>query len=423
MENYKDINRKAYDLTAAEYNQRTDQYRESQKKILKPFVDELRKEFGEAPLHVIDVGCAVGLNLNVLDWYGLKTSGIDISPNMIYYASQRSPNSRLYTGALDDTSIDDLVHGVVMDAVIHLFPKRDVPELLSNVKTIMYPGAIGTVTTTYSEISKEGFFEKADYSTGVKRFRKYWCPEELIETLEEAGFELLDIKRETNYEKDWIRIIFKKPETRALENVVYICGVHATGKSTIINTLREREPFIVHPRSGHSTSNDFLERLRYRIKIYQRDALEQLELVKENPNKIVLGDRSVLDGLAYVDAFLQLGWIDEFGHTELFNLYRELFPRSLQPRYCIYVAPDLEWTIARMHERWKSEGVRWKDDDPHLLPTAHETFKKLYSDPQVPEITIETLIQTNHEARIKHIIGWLKKFEHFNLKLLEGTLP
>ncbi|MFH1134250.1 MAG: methyltransferase domain-containing protein [Nanoarchaeota archaeon] len=410
---YLSVNEQTYDKLAQEYDQRAGQYGETQKAILRPLVSRLHHEFGLGPRSVLDIGCGVGLNLATMDFFGFKTTGLDLSEEMTRYAEKRSPRSRLIVGALGDAVVDGRYHGVILDAVIHCFPKDEALRILEFVKGYMYPGTVGTISTSYSAESREGFFGKEDYPGSEPRFRKYWTPEELEEALRQSGFDILDAKRESNYGKDWFRVFFQNPATDALDHVLYICGPHATGKSTLTNALAAREPFVLHPRSGHSTSDDFLERLKYRIHIYQKDALDQIVLSSEGTERIILGDRAIFDGLAYVDTFSDLGWIDEDGHRQCYELFDEFFPASLMPKNIVHVNPPLDWNMQRMHERWASEGVRWKEDDPRLLPAAMKRFTERYGslNADYPTIQVLDLRTTDRDERVSRVLDWTRQLD------------
>jgi len=195
-----------------------------------------------------------------------------------------------------------------------------------------------------------------------------------------------------------------------LERTVYICGVHSTGKSTIIEDLSQLPHFVIHPRSGHSRSNDYMEKLRYRIRIYHTDVLEQIEYERANPGKIILGDRAIYDGMAYINTFLRLGWIDDVGRGECVELFKSLFNQDLLPKNLVFVNPSLEWNIERLHERWNYEEKRWKEDDSDFIPLAHICFREKYSKIKgVRYINYLELKETDRKKRVDLILEFIRE--------------
>ncbi|MBI2110465.1 class I SAM-dependent methyltransferase [Candidatus Woesearchaeota archaeon] len=136
--------------------------------------------------------------------------GIDIAEGMIEYARKNAPKAS-FEEADFFTYSNGLFHGIVMDAFLHLFPKEDIPIVLSKAKSLLVPRGYGLVCTTKNEESTEGYFEKEDYHGKVKRFRKFWTEQELIETLEQNGLRIIDLY--TDYEKAfnklWMNALFQ----------------------------------------------------------------------------------------------------------------------------------------------------------------------------------------------------------------------
>jgi hypothetical protein len=130
---------------------------------------------------------------------------------MISYARYNVPQAKFREACFLESKFSRIYHGVIMSAFIHLFPKEDVGIVLNKVKSILIPGGYGLVSTTYSEHSVEGYYRKNDYNNKVKRFRKFWRRDELIETIQNHG--LLIVGDYYNYSsfdnKTWINILFK----------------------------------------------------------------------------------------------------------------------------------------------------------------------------------------------------------------------
>lgn len=210
MNNYLATNKAAFDALAPQYDARWRKYLGHQEKVLKPFEDLLREQF-HGQVKVLDIGCGVGLDSYILVQHGFEVHAIDFSEKSVAYAKRNVLAAKVRAGDFLSEKFEEKFHGVVLDAFLHLFPKKDVHLVFDKVKSVLAPRGVGLICTTQSHESKEGYFEKADYAGRVKRFRKFWTQHELIETLEGAGFKILKIYLSENkpFNKTWFNVIFK----------------------------------------------------------------------------------------------------------------------------------------------------------------------------------------------------------------------
>ncbi|MBI2110466.1 hypothetical protein HYT51_01675 [Candidatus Woesearchaeota archaeon] len=58
MRDYIEVNKRAFNRLAHEYNERWRKYLGHQEKVLRPFEKKLKQRF-EAPIRVLDIGCGV----------------------------------------------------------------------------------------------------------------------------------------------------------------------------------------------------------------------------------------------------------------------------------------------------------------------------------------------------------------------------
>ncbi len=210
MKDYVKTNKEAFESLASQYNERWRLYLEHQEQVLKPLIERLQTAF-DGKIKVLDVGCGVGLDLFLLDQYGFQVYGLDISSRMGGPARKNVPRAEVFEADFQNEPITGQYHGIVMDAFLHLFPKRDVPEILSKAKTLLMSGGYGLICTTKNETSKEGYFEKDDYIGSVKRFRTFWNEEELREILEQNDLDVVDFYTDTekHFDKVWMNVIFQ----------------------------------------------------------------------------------------------------------------------------------------------------------------------------------------------------------------------
>ena len=90
---YSLINKNTYEILADEYESRVDCLLPVTEDAITYFASHL-KPSGE----VLDVGCAVGVAVSVLNKKGFKVSGIEISPSMAEYAKKRNPDTNIIIG-------------------------------------------------------------------------------------------------------------------------------------------------------------------------------------------------------------------------------------------------------------------------------------------------------------------------------------
>ena len=102
--------------------------------------------------------------------------------------------------------------GIFAKAFIHLFPKEDAIIVLKKIFNMLEEKGIAFIATTVHERSEEGFFEKSDYNKKLKRFRKRWTEEELLEEIKKAGFTIKDkdYHIEPDKKKKWINLVVVK---------------------------------------------------------------------------------------------------------------------------------------------------------------------------------------------------------------------
>ncbi len=210
MDDHIAFNKAAYDTLAPQYDVRRRFQERQQEEVLQPLEQRLRDQFGKGAM-VLEVGCGVGLNLSILERHGFQVSGVDISPQMVAYAKRNVVNAPIVEADFTNGYQPGKYHGLVMSAFLHLFPEQEVPAILEKAKNAILPGGYGLISTTKSEESKEGIFEKGDYFGKVWRFRKFWTEEELQRVVEHQGLSITDYyeKVDRQFGKVWMNFIFQ----------------------------------------------------------------------------------------------------------------------------------------------------------------------------------------------------------------------
>lgn len=200
---YSAINKITYDDLAKEYEERVNSLTAVTKRGINYFAKYVNPNGS-----VLDIGCAVGLAISVLKEKGFKVSGIEISPKMVKFAKKRNPGTDIITGDFLETEYNKKFDAVLAYAFIHLFPKAKIPEIFNKIKSVLSPGGVVLISSTESSVSKEGWEIKTDFNKKRKRFRKFWTEKELTNTIKEAGFKKLALKKfKDPFGKVWMDFI------------------------------------------------------------------------------------------------------------------------------------------------------------------------------------------------------------------------
>ncbi len=198
--------KKTYDALAEEYEARVEE--------LRPVTEDLMSYFSSYVKpggKVLDIGCGIGLVIDVLNRKGFKASGIEISSRMANYARERNPDTDILVGDFISTRFNKKFDGVVAFAFIHLFPKEQILKILHKISLVLSPGGVALISSTESPESKEGWYAKEDFNKKEKRFRKFWTETELRKSIQKAGFKVLDLKKFNDpFGKIWMDFFVQK---------------------------------------------------------------------------------------------------------------------------------------------------------------------------------------------------------------------
>jgi 2-polyprenyl-3-methyl-5-hydroxy-6-metoxy-1,4-benzoquinol methylase len=211
MKNYIKVNKEAYDTLAEEYKQKMKEYIISDRTIIVPFVDYLKTHFDK--VKVLELGPGSGLNLTYFEEEGFDTTAIDISGEILKISQEIAPKTKyIFADFLVFDFGKTKFQGVFAKAFIHLFPKKDAVVVLKKIFDLLEEKGCAFLTTTIHDKAEEAFFEKEDYDKKMKRFRKKWLENELLEEITKVGFKIYDAKYniEDDKKKKWIGIVLTK---------------------------------------------------------------------------------------------------------------------------------------------------------------------------------------------------------------------
>jgi len=201
------ISNNTYDSLAQEYENRVEEYRPITEKAVSLFTPYIK-----TGKKVLDIGCGVGLALEIFKQKGFSITGMDISRRMIKFARKRNKNGKFILGNFLSLDVGrQLFDGVYMSGFLHLFPKEKAVNVLKRTYRILKPKGILFIGTTKSMISKEGMEIKSNYPGKLQRFRKYWTEKELKNFIIENRFKIIKIYHLKGlFRKTWMDFIVQK---------------------------------------------------------------------------------------------------------------------------------------------------------------------------------------------------------------------
>ncbi|MFH1408703.1 MAG: class I SAM-dependent methyltransferase [Nanoarchaeota archaeon] len=155
---------------------------------------------------VLDVGCAIGRDLEYFRQEGINAVGIDASFNLLQRAKSRGKVMQM--DALNMSFKDNSFHGIWANASVIFTPKRKLPVLLGECFRVLKKKGILFVS------AKEGEGEKLVPHRFLKPHKvkySFYHQQELEQYVEEAGFTIMTnyIDRD-NKDTNWINIFARK---------------------------------------------------------------------------------------------------------------------------------------------------------------------------------------------------------------------
>lgn len=195
-----------------------------------------------------------------------------------------------------------------------------------------------------------------------------------------------------------------------MNNIIYISGSHGSGKSTLTKELTKRNPklFLQYDKLDIPKEDDPLIRNKIRTARFYLQAVEQKNLADQNPNKVLLCDRSIADNFAYMVGFMDLEWITPYDLNEFMTLYKTLFDVEYRPQRIIFLHPSIESIQGNIRKRWKeSKEVKWREDDFNYLESVRRGYE--YTHALFPNSLV--IRDEDLERKVSKVIGWLRKEE------------
>jgi SAM-dependent methyltransferase len=163
------------------------------RQFLDRFAEQVR-EIGPA----CDMGCGPGHVARYLHSQGLPVCGVDLSPGMIEQARRLNPEIEFKTGNMMSLEIEDEHWGgiAVFYSIIHI-PREEVVRSLRELKRVLRPG--GTLLLAF-HIGQEVVHLDEFWGEAVSLDFFFFQPDEMVDYLEAAGFEIEEVIERPPYE-------------------------------------------------------------------------------------------------------------------------------------------------------------------------------------------------------------------------------
>ncbi len=189
-----------------------------------------------------------------------------------------------------------------------------------------------------------------------------------------------------------------------MNNLVFISGPHGAGKTTLVERLQKEYNQIIVPElktttpKFHTNPSD-----RQKLKLSQKaiESFEALEIAREHPDKIIIGNRCRYDCDAYSLAFHKLRWITQEDHERLLQIGKFIYTAELYSPLAIILNPPFEIVRERLQGRWKKEEKKWNEDDMDYCKAACSAYEHFEGQPRI--------LYLRDSDNIERIIEWMER--------------
>jgi len=207
----KDV-REFYNKTATGWS---DEYLEEKgnREILKKFI-ECFVDAGEASPRILDLGCGVGYDAKVLQEYGAKVVGVDISEKSIEIAKEHIQNGKFFVGDIT-AKLDKLgkFEGVVCIATIMHIDIEKMKTTFENIAEVLHNGGLLLLSSfdgTGKDMKKS--LVKFNGETFDQNFNNYNA--EMLCTFAHPNLKLVDMWKFGDFDDGWRYYVFEKTSNK-----------------------------------------------------------------------------------------------------------------------------------------------------------------------------------------------------------------
>nr|ASK43492.1 hypothetical protein [Agrobacterium radiobacter]ASK46428.1 hypothetical protein [Agrobacterium fabrum]QEG98043.1 hypothetical protein AgrTiT37_00080 [Agrobacterium tumefaciens]BAA87682.1 tiorf57 [Agrobacterium tumefaciens] len=151
---------------------------------------------------------------------------------------------------------------------------------------------------------------------------------------------------------------------------IYISGPHGTGKTTLHRQLIGQTDMLNLRRGFREIlANEPYVRVFLSASLHCNDLLAHRLLCSERSG---LGDRCIIDSIAYLQAFRTLDWISSTAYETLKSTIFGAMSLVRWPRHVIVLNPTVAVAVSNVRERGLAKG--WRQDSLELSEALFESY-------------------------------------------------
>lgn len=182
------------------------------------WIDGMGKFTGMLPAGstVLDAGCAGGVKSKFLTDKGFQVTGIDFAPNFIKIAKEEVPEAEFRVLDIRDiASLEKQFDGIVLQAVLLHFSKKEIPDILKNIIAKLKTNGILFISVKEPRENQpdEEMKVENDYGYKYERFFSYFSQRELEDILVRLNLDITFSDVHLNGKTRWLQIIARKDES------------------------------------------------------------------------------------------------------------------------------------------------------------------------------------------------------------------
>jgi len=200
-----------------------------------------------------------------------------------------------------------------------------------------------------------------------------------------------------------------------VHNLFFISGPHGSGKTTLLDALQGRDDKILLPELYSRTikfETQPFDRLILKLCGRVIENFECLEIARNNPERIIIGNRCVYDQEVYARVYHKRGWIDEEELNLTWGLRQDAFLEAITTPRAIVLNPGYESVKRHLEKRWSEGKKKWHEDDEQYTLLACKEYEALHGRDNVLYLDHEIDLRDTFE--VERITGWI--YEHCGLE-------
>ncbi|HED37340.1 MAG TPA: hypothetical protein ENI76_03725 [Ignavibacteria bacterium] len=205
--------------------------------------------------------------------------------------------------------------------------------------------------------------------------------------------------------------------------LIYITGSHSSGKSSLLQSLKDTPNIIVFPRQHRKelfNEKEFklfakkeivkvtvFKNLSERLETSVCETKKQFQLTKKKSNSFIVADHFLPDCMAYITTCFELGWLNKNEFDILRKRFKKEFLNNVNFGYSVFL---IKPSFRKVQENFASDSLnnsRFWEQKTNFLKIAYRMFAKIYTEYSPNNINEWQIIRSNKFEEQKSFI--LKK--------------